>query len=159
MPKQPTLAVAAEIDGDLRVIRQILRQPVEAQIERGGLTGPQQSAMRVLVTSNGLSLKDLSKELGLAHSTVSGIVDRLQKQGLVKRTVDQSDRRLIKIEASDRVREFLRDTWPSLEMHPLAEAIRAATPSERQQVLHGVRILRSLLERRNEKNCFARKTE
>ena len=158
MPKQPILAVAAEIDRDLRVVRQILRQPVEAQIERGGLTGPQQSAMRVLLKSNGLSLKDLSKELGLAHSTVSGIVDRLRKQGLVKRQVDEADRRLIKIEASDQVREFLRDTWPSLEMHPLAEAIRAGTPSERQQVLHGVRILRSLLERRNGK-LLARKTE
>ena len=156
--KQQLLTIAAEIDRDLRVVRQILRQPVEAQIERGGLTGPQQSAMAVLVKSGGRSLKDLSKELGLAHSTVSGIVDRLQKQGLVNRQVNEADRRLSKIEASEQVTEFMRDTWPALEMHPLAEALRAATPSERQQVLDGVRILRGLLERRNQKP-LAHKTE
>jgi len=118
-------------------------------IESGGLTGPQQSAMQVLVESDGLSLKDLSKELGLAHSTVSGIVDRLEKQGLVKRQTDEADRRLAKLVVADQVRKFLRETWPALEMHPLAEALRAATPAERQQVLQGVRTLRRLLERGN----------
>jgi DNA-binding MarR family transcriptional regulator len=151
MPKQQLLAIATEIDRELRAIRQILRQPLEAEIARGGLTGPQQSAMSVLVASGGMSLKHLSKELGLAHSTVSGIVDRLEKQGLVKREASQSDRRVTQIVPSDIVRKFVRETMPLLEMHPLAEALRAATPSERQQVRDGVRILRGLLRRQSEK--------
>jgi DNA-binding MarR family transcriptional regulator len=151
MAKQQILAVAAEIDRDLRAIRQVLRQPVEAEIARGKLTGPQQSAMRVLVASGGMSLKDLSKELGLAHSTVSGIVDRLEKQGMVERQADQADRRVSKIVPSDVVREWVRETMPSLEMHPLAQALRSATPTERQQVREGVRLLHELLRRQNEK--------
>ena len=151
MAKQQILAVAAEIDRDLRAIRQVLRQPVEAEIARGKLTGPQQSAMRVLVASGGMSLKDLSKELGLVHSTVSGIVDRLEKQGMVKRQADQADRRVSKIVPSDVVREWVRETMPSLEMHPLAQALRSATPTERQQVREGVRLLHELLRRQNEK--------
>jgi DNA-binding MarR family transcriptional regulator len=151
MTKQPILDLAAEIDRDLRAIRQILRQPVEAEIARGGLTGPQQSAMHVLLTSGGLSLKDLSKELGLAHSTVSGIVDRLEKQGLVERQADQADRRVSKIAVSEVVRGFVGETMPSLEMHPLAEALRAAMPSERRTVREGVRILHGLLRRPNKK--------
>src|SRR6266849_18024 len=150
MPKHQILAIATEIDRDLRAIRQILRQPLEAEIARGGLTGPQQSAMSVLVASGGMSLKDLSKELGLAHSTVSGIIDRLEKQGLVKRQAGQSDRRVTQIVPSEPVRKFVRETMPSLEMHPLAEALRAATPSERQHVREGVRILCGLLRRQNE---------
>jgi DNA-binding MarR family transcriptional regulator len=151
MPKQQILTVAAEIDRDLREIRQILNQPLEAEIARGGLTGPQQSAMRALVASGGLSLKDLSLELGLAHSTVSGIVDRLQKQGMVGRQVDPADRRVSKIVPSEIVCKWVRETMPSLEMHPLAGALRAATPSERQKLREGVRILRDLLRRQNEK--------
>jgi DNA-binding MarR family transcriptional regulator len=146
MPKQQIAPIAKEIDRDLRAIRQILRRPVEAEVARGGLTGPQQSAMRVLINSEGMSLKDLSKELGLAHSTVSGIVDRLEKQGMVKRKADKADLRLSKIVVSDQVREYLRDTWPALEAHPLAEALRAGTPSERQEILQGLRTLRRLLE-------------
>jgi len=147
MSKPKLSNMARELDRDLRVVRQIINRPIEALIERGGLTGPQQSAMQVLVESDGLSLKDLSKELGLAHSTVSGIVDRLEKQGLVKRQTDEADRRLVKLVVTDQVRKFLRETWPALEMHPLAEALRAATPAERQQVVQGVRTLRRLLER------------
>jgi DNA-binding MarR family transcriptional regulator len=151
MPRQQIASLAKEIDRDLRAVRQILRRPVEAEVARGGLTGPQQSAMRALVNSDGMSLKDLSKELGLAHSTVSGIVDRLEKQGMVKRQADEADLRLSKIVVSEQVREYLRDTWPSLEMYPLAEALRTATQSERQEILQGVRALRRVLERRNAK--------
>jgi DNA-binding MarR family transcriptional regulator len=151
MAKQNVLAIATEIDRDLREIRQVLRRPVEAEFARGGLTGPQQSAMRALINSGGMSLKDLSKELGLAHSTVSGIVDRIEKQGLVKRQAGQADRRVTKIVPSELVLKWVRETMPSLEMHPLAEALRAATPSERQQAREGVRILRGLLRRQHEK--------
>jgi DNA-binding MarR family transcriptional regulator len=146
MPKPKLSNMARELDRDLHAVRQIINRPIEAMIESGGLTGPQQSTMRVLVESDGLSLKDLSKELGLAHSTVSGIVDRLEKQGLVKRQTDEADRRLAKLVVTDQVRKFLRETWPALEMHPLTEALRAATPAEREQVLQGVRTLRRLLE-------------
>ena len=86
--------LAAEVERDLRAVRQLLRRPVEALIARGGLTGPQQAAMSIVVRSGGVSLTDLSRELGLAHSTVSGIVDRLEKRGLVERRTDGADRRL-----------------------------------------------------------------
>ena len=147
MPKQQLQAIAAEVDRDLRVVRQILRRPVEMEIARGGLTGPQQSAMAVLFRSEGLSLKELSRELGLAHSTVSGIVDRLAKSGFVKRQAGETDRRLTKIAIADHVREYMRSTWPSLELNPLTVALRSATPAEREQVLQGIRTLRRLLER------------
>jgi DNA-binding MarR family transcriptional regulator len=147
VPRQPIKPLAREIDRDLRAIRHVLRGPLEADVARGGLTGPQQSAMGVLVTSDGMSLKDLSRELGLAHSTVSGIVDRLEKRGLVKRHVNRSDLRFSKIVVTNQVREYVRDTLPTLEVHPLAVALRAATPSERQVILQGVRVLRRLLER------------
>ena len=146
MPKQQLPAIAAEIDRDLRVVRQFVRRPVEAEIARGNLTGPQQSAMAIIFQSDGVSLKELSEHLGLAHSTVSGIVDRLVKRGLVNRQAGETDRRLTKIAVADHVREYMRDKWPSLELNPLTEALRAATPAERQQVLQGVRTLRRLLE-------------
>ena len=150
MPKPKLSNMARELDRDLRAVRQIINRPIQALIESGGLTGPQQSAMQVMVESDGLSLKDLSKEMGLAHSTVSGIVDRLEKQGLLKRQTDEADRRVAKLVVTDQVRKFLCETWPALEMHPLAEALRVATPAEQEQVLQGVRTLRRLLERGNE---------
>lgn len=147
MSKDKGLAtVAMEIDLHLRAVRQALRQPVEAEFSRGGLTGPQRSVMHSLVHSDGLSLKELSKQVGLAHSTVSGIVDRLAKQGLVERHVDNSDHRISLIAASKVVRDYVRDTPPSLAIHPLVDALRRAKPLERRAIVKGLRTLRRVVD-------------
>jgi len=150
--------MAEEIDLHLKAVRQILRRPVEAEFARGGLTGPQRSVMHVVVqsegisskgiSSKGISLKELSKQVALAHSTVSGIVDRLEKQGLLERKTDSNDGRISLIAASKAVLDFLRDTLPSLTIHPLVEALRRAKPAERDKILNGLRTLRRIVEKR-----------
>jgi DNA-binding MarR family transcriptional regulator len=139
---------AEAIERDLRAVRQLLRRPLDAAIAEGGLTGPQQAAMAALVKADGLSLKELSRDLGLAHSTVSGIVDRLEKRGMVERKTDDADRRVSRIVPTRQVRQFVRETMPELERHPLAEALEEATAAERQAVAQGMGTLRRLLERR-----------
>jgi len=143
--KSKLTTLAEEIDLHLRTIRQILRKPAEAEFARGGLTGPQRAVMHCLVNSDGLSLKELSRQVGLAHSTVSGIVDRLQKQGLVERKADHADARISRIKASKVVRNYVRDVLPSLTVTPLTTALRRATPRERKAILEGLRTLRRLL--------------
>ena len=69
---------AARMASDLRAIQHALRKPLDAQVARGGLTPPQTAVMHEVVARHGISLKELSKRLSLAHSTVSGIVDRLE---------------------------------------------------------------------------------
>jgi DNA-binding MarR family transcriptional regulator len=140
--------MAEEVDLNLKAVRQVLRQPVEAEFAHGELTGPQRSVMHVVVQSGGVSLKDLSKQIGLAHSTVSGIVDRLEKQGLLERKTDASDGRISLITASKVVRDYLRDTLPGLTIHPLVEALRRAKPAERKTILEGLRTLRRVVENR-----------
>src|SRR5216683_151670 len=138
---------AEEIDRYLRAIRQVLRQPIETEMTRSGITAPQQNVMRALVHSQGLSLKDLSRQVGLAHSTVSGIVDRLEKQGLLERKPDTRDRRFTLIAASPRVRKYVRDTLPQLSVHPLVEVLQRAKPHQRKQIIEGVRCLAELLDK------------
>jgi len=138
--------LAEETDYHLRAIRQILRQPVEAEFSRGGLTGPQRSVMHFLVNSGGLSLKELSRQVGLAHSTVSGIVDRLETQGLVERRTNETDRRVTRIVPSKLVRDYVRNTLPSLTVNPLTDALRRASPGERIAIAEGLRILLRVLQ-------------
>lgn len=122
--------MAQEIDLHLRAVRRTLGKPAE------GLTGPQRSVMHAVVRSGGLSLKQLSRELGLAHSTVSGIVDRLEKRGLVDRLPDKRDGRVILIVAGK----------SALLVHcPLLEALRRVRPAERRAILEGLRVLRRVM--------------
>ena len=103
--------------------------------------------MGALVRSEGLSLKQLSAQVSLAHSTVSGIVDRLQARGFVVRRKDEADGRATVIVPSVEVRDFLANRMPELAISPLTEALRGASNSEKVTVLRGLRKLRALIER------------
>ena len=138
--------LAKEVDQHLSVIRQRLREPLETEFARGGLTGPQRMVMQALVQSEGLSLKQLSAQVSLAHSTVSGIVDRLQARGMVVRRRDEADGRATVIAPSAPVRDFLANRMPELAINPLSEALRGASDSEQATVLRGLRKLRALIE-------------
>ena len=138
--------LAEQLHRDLQAIRAILRRPMEAEAARGGLTGPQQSAMSVLVRSGPMSLKDLGAQLDLAHSTTSGIVDRLEKRGMIRREIDASDRRCTRIAVTREVEDWLKRTMPELGVAPLLEAMRRAKPGERDAILAAVKTLRKLLE-------------
>lgn len=146
--KQELARLAQEIDENIRRVRRVLRQPLETEIARGGLTGPQRSVMQAVVHANGMSLKDLSRNVGLAHSTVSGIVDRLEKKGLLARQSDKKDRRLSLIVPSRQVRDYVRNKLPALTIHPLEEALRRTRPAERAAILEGLRTLRRAVETR-----------
>lgn len=143
------LAEAGMIEGDLNAIRRILRKPIEAEITKSPLTAPQIAAMRVVVRTTGISLKELSRALGLAHSTVSGIVDRLGRRGLIERKPDANDGRVTKIYPTGGVFEFVREQIPLLRRGPLVEALEKTSKSEREQIANAIRRLRELLEAEN----------
>ena len=78
-----------------------------------GLTG---STFNVLMILDGepesLSPHELGERLLVTRGTVTGLLDTLQRQGLVKRVPHPDDRRMLLIELTDKGREVLRRTWP-----------------------------------------------
>jgi len=59
-----------------------------------GLTGPQSLVLRLLTRKGALSSADLSRQMYVTPSNVTGIIDRLEKKGLVERIRQQGDRRI-----------------------------------------------------------------
>jgi DNA-binding MarR family transcriptional regulator len=145
--KEETLrALAQDLETRLHGIRRKMRQNLEAEYARGEVTGPQRLVMQALVGSEGMSLKELSAKISLAHSTVSGIVDRLEKRGFLNRKVLESDHRVTQITVSKAVREFLEKRAPDLTLHPLLNALRKATKAERIVVRQGLETLERLMK-------------
>jgi len=138
--------MAREAEEHLRFVREILRRPMEAEWARGGLTGPQRSVMHAVVHSDGLSLKELSRRVGLAHSTVSGIVGRLELRGLLERRVSETDARVTLILPGKLVLDYLRNRLPKIAILPLVKSLEKARPEERDAILHGLRTLRRVIE-------------
>ena len=137
---------AEEITTGVRVLYRTLCRSFDPEIARSGLTVPQINALEALTREDGLSLKELSRRMALSHSTVSGIVDRLERRGLVGRRPDERDRRYSRIFLSERVKEYVREEVPSRTLGPIIKALERASDKERAQVLAGIRTLRRLSE-------------
>jgi DNA-binding MarR family transcriptional regulator len=144
---EPTIdALAQAIELDLREIGQALRRPLDAEIARGQLTAPQRIVMQTLYHCEAMSLKELCERVALSHSTVSGIVDRLQARGIVTRSTDSKDRRLTRIAVSPVVRQFMQDRAPRLTAQPLIEALSRLSEQDRRAISRGLRLLRKAFE-------------
>ncbi|SHK46116.1 MarR family winged helix-turn-helix transcriptional regulator [Desulforamulus aeronauticus] len=91
---------AEQLKDLIRTLNRKFRQYMLSQTVGCGLTVPQIHLMQELYQNPGITLGELSLRLGLAKSTVSGIVDRLEKQGKVVRKRNDNDRRVVHIDLS-----------------------------------------------------------
>jgi len=58
------------------------------------LTAPQSGVLRSLASNGPISSAQLSRELYVTPSNITGIIDRLEKKGLVQRVRKEGDRRV-----------------------------------------------------------------
>ncbi len=133
--------IAEQIEGALRSLIQSLRRCHKAAIAASGLTMPQFGVLRELAEVDGLSLNELSERMRLAHSTVSGIVDRLERREMVVRRADPIDRRFIRIYLSDPIKTYVQEVMPARRLGLLVEVLRCVGPEERAVILEGLSLL------------------
>ena len=138
-------ALAERMERDLSAIHHAMRRALKAEVAKGELTGPQTAVMRAVVRTRGASLRELSREVSLAHSTVSGIVDRLEKRGLVERDPDPVDKRIVIVRPSATVNSWIGEQLPQLRVGPLQAALQQADPDERESLVEAITRLRKLL--------------
>ena len=102
--------------------------------------------MRVVVARQNINLKELSRELSLAHSTVSGIADRLEKAGMITRQPDPTDGRVMRIQPTPEVVNYVARQVPALVRGPLYAALQRASSVDRAAIAAAISKLRTLLE-------------
>jgi DNA-binding MarR family transcriptional regulator len=72
------------------------------------LTGPQLTVLKMLEGLGDLSLSELSERIRAQNSTVTGIIDRMEREGLVVRTRSTEDRRVFKIRLTEKGAKIAR---------------------------------------------------
>lgn len=99
MPRQVTPDIAiSEIMQSLRRIFKAIQDYSHKVSEEFGITGPQLWALKTISQNESLSLSDLGKRMYLHPSTITGVIDRLEKKRYVTRIRDQVDRRVIYVQ-------------------------------------------------------------
>lgn len=111
------------------------RRLTKEQAARVGLTGPQLSVTKMLEELGDLSLSELSERIRAQNSTVTGIVDRMEREGLVDRKRSAEDRRVVHIRLTDKGLKLAR----SMSFEPFkifrSSFENALTPQELQTLL------------------------
>ncbi|RVT49997.1 MarR family winged helix-turn-helix transcriptional regulator [Rubrivivax albus] len=79
------------------------------------LTPVQFAALASVVRQPGMDQRTLAGGIGLDTSTTAGVVDRLEKRGLVRREAAPDDRRVRRLVATDAGRALLTAVWPGMQ--------------------------------------------
>ncbi len=69
----------AEIVNSVRLLQGVAQKQSREFVRKYRITGQQLGALRIIALSPGISLGDLSDRMFLHISSVSGIIDRLEK--------------------------------------------------------------------------------
>ena len=77
--------------------------------------GAQGRILFVLWDGDNIPIAELSKKTGLAKTTLTGMLDRLEKSGYVQRVFDAEDRRKINIRLTNAVNN-LKDSYNEVSM-------------------------------------------
>ncbi|MDP4164553.1 MAG: MarR family transcriptional regulator [Bacillota bacterium] len=93
--------IVSEIEKDLRYISGIIKQKGRELLSNYTITPPQFVALQWLFEDGDMTIGELSTKMFLACSTTTDLVDRMEKNNLVKRVKDPNDRRVVRIHLLD----------------------------------------------------------
>ncbi len=107
-----------------------------SQFRKYKFTAPQAMTVRQLQCTPYITLKELSEKLNLSKSTVSGIVDKLEKQGVLVREIPENNRRIVRLSLSDK---FIEDTDLSyVKREYFLNAIKNTSQDDLEKIIYGL---------------------
>jgi DNA-binding MarR family transcriptional regulator len=141
-----------EVAFDLQILQSLRRLMRAADIfsrrlvKAHRITGPQLMCLhKLLDETEGLTVSELSKRMFLSASTVVGILDRLEVQGLVTRVRSAADRRKVLIHVTQSGRDLVVDA-PSPLQQALQTGLEALPTSQQRAIAENLKQLVQMLE-------------
>lgn len=96
---------------------------------------PGRYGLLVLIEGNtGISQTALARAAGIERSTLGGVIDHFEKEGLVARRVAPSDRRSYALQLTARGRQLLDKLRPQIQHHE-AEVTAQLTAAEARELI------------------------
>jgi len=144
-PGRPVPGLERAVVEALRRISRAMERHSHALEHQVGLTVPQLAVLRQLEAAEPLSIGDLTRSVHLSQATVTGILDRLERRGLVRRRRDARDRRKVHVRLTEAGAEAVRRAPPLLHERFLA-ALGRLPDWEQMQILASLRRVVALME-------------
>jgi DNA-binding MarR family transcriptional regulator len=145
-PETDQHAVADLLIAQTARIRRAGRRHSGRPPELSLLTGAQLELVGVVRRRPGISVADAARELSLAANTVSTLVRQLTEAGLLVRSVDQSDRRVARLELAPSISDRVA-AWRDRRVLAIEMAITALPHDEQRLLADALPVLARVAER------------
>jgi DNA-binding MarR family transcriptional regulator len=112
--KPPSTGSMPEIFELIETLSKRLKQFQGKTLKDAQLTPPQYFILSLLAEKDQRPFKELAELLSCSRATITGIVDTMEKKGLVSRSPNHDDRRSLLVTLTEKGRRLLKDT-PELQ--------------------------------------------
>ncbi|MGB9679785.1 MAG: MarR family winged helix-turn-helix transcriptional regulator [Thermoanaerobacteraceae bacterium] len=133
----------------LKLLKQIMntiKSSMKYECKEFDITGPQGMLIGILVHYGEMKISDICEMIGLSNSTVSGVIDRLEKQGLVERIRSKEDRRVVYVVVTPKFKDTFQKYFKEASKK-FEELINKANEQEIEIIFEGLKTLKNVLDR------------
>lgn len=125
-----------QIDEVLGLMRRLVRERRMRDPLATNLTGPQIHVLANLgVNGKPMPMNELAHQINASSPAMTGIIDRLERQGLVQRDRDDADRRVVLISLTDEGRAAVA-VFEADARSKITRLLSCLTPDERCSFVH-----------------------
>ncbi len=146
MPQSEEANTVYEIESLLRVVATTVRKNGRAILVDFDITPPLFDALLWISKRDPeMTIGELSANLGLAYSTTTDLVDRLEKRGLAERLRDTEDKRVVRLRLLREGRDVIEHVLDARRQY-LGEVLERVDHSNRLMLLEALRLLQKQLD-------------
>ncbi len=137
----------------LREIRSLIDKSLKSKLDLGNFTMPQTMIIYNLANHGKMKISELSEKMGLTNSTVSGIVDRLEDQGVIFRERSTEDRRVVYVQFTPEHKKNYQDLNDNLDKK-FNEMLAAIPQGQMETIIESLNVLKETLSSHQEMNTI-----
>lgn len=115
-------------------VARMMRWEFDRRAQDVGLTRSQWSVLAYLLRQDGLQQKELAEQLDITAITLTGLLDRLERDGWVERRADPADRRAKRIFLTEQVAPVMKNLR-ALSKEVRATALQGISEAEQQKLM------------------------
>lgn len=133
-----------EVIRRVKKLKESMHEGMSKIFKESNLTGPQGMVVGILFRFGSLKISDISQHMGLSMSTVSGILDRLERDDIIVREKSEEDGRVIIIRLTESFKKKSEKTF-SRPGDLWGKSLNLATEEEIETILSALNILERLM--------------
>lgn len=110
-----------------------------------GVSAPQVACLMALLDNGPISPSQIARKIMVESSTVTGIIDRLEQKGLVRRMRVSQDRRVITVELTETGQRLAGNAPPPIQ-HKIVKGLRKIDEGDRAQIIEALARLTEMID-------------